>query len=364
MRPDFTRHLLRWNRKANQRVMPWKGEKDPYKIWLSEIILQQTRVNQGLSYYNKFVDEYPTVDALANAEDSRVFKLWEGLGYYSRCRNLLETARTVVSRHDGRFPNTYTELLQLKGVGAYTAAAIASFAFNENRAVVDGNVQRVLARYFGISTPVDAPAGKKLFHQLAQGLIDQRVPGEYNQAIMDFGATVCKPVAPLCPSCVQSADCEAYRHGMVTALPVKQKKPAIKTRWFYYFIICVGDSVYIRRREEKDIWRHLYEFVLLERPGEERDPAPAFLKLVLPGHSYSIQAVSKEHVQQLTHQRIRGKFYVIQLPATAEQLTGYQLVSIHDLKEHAFPGLINNYFADAGMPTIGLLPDSRLNTGF
>lgn len=346
MKPDFTLHLLRWNQIANHREMPWKGEKDPYKIWLSEIILQQTRVNQGVSYYHKFITEYPTVQALAGAEDSRVFKLWEGLGYYSRCRNLLETARTIVNEYGGRFPHSYTELLKLKGVGAYTAAAIASFAFNENRAVVDGNVQRVLARYFGISTPVDTLAGKKLFHQLAQELIDGDVPGIYNQAIMDFGATICKPAAPFCDTCVQSRDCEAFRHGSVADLPVKLKKLTIKTRWFYYFIIRVGDSIYIRRRQEKDIWQHLHEFVLLERPEADDDPAPAFLKLILPHHSYSIRATSKEQVQQLTHQRIRGKFYLVQLPSTAELPGDYHLVKINDLHEYAFPRLINSCFTD------------------
>ncbi len=360
MSADFTRNLLRWNRKSNHRIMPWKGEKDPYKIWLSEIILQQTRVNQGVAYYNAFISEYPTVTALAAAEDVRVFKLWEGLGYYSRCRNLLETARTVVKEYNGKFPDTYAGLLKLKGVGAYTAAAIASFAFGENRAVVDGNVQRVLARYFGISTPIDTTAGKKLFHQLAQELIDGRAPGVYNQAIMDFGATVCKPVAPFCEGCVQSGDCEAFRHGSVASLPVKQKKQTIKTRWFYYFVICVGDRVYIRRREEKDIWRHLYEFVLLERPEQEEDPSAAFLDRVLPRRSYRIQAVSREHVQQLTHQRIRGKFYLVQLPPTAELPGDYHLVNIDELSNYAFPRLINNYFADnnvaGSMNPIGLLP--------
>ncbi len=186
MLPDFTRKLMRWNKTGNKRQMPWKGETDPYKIWLSEIMLQQTRVEQGWAYYEKFIRTFPTVHKLAAASDQVVFKMWEGLGYYSRCKNLLETARIISKDFKGRFPNTYEEILKLKGVGPYTAAAIASFAFNENRAVVDGNVQRVLSRYFGISTPVDSTEGKKFYNSFAQLLIDRKAPGLYNQAIMDF----------------------------------------------------------------------------------------------------------------------------------------------------------------------------------
>nr|MBA4167414.1 A/G-specific adenine glycosylase [Chitinophagaceae bacterium] len=258
MQPDFTLKLLKWNLESNRREMPWKGETDPYRIWLSEVMLQQTRVEQGWAYYEKFIKTFPSVHDLAAAPESFVFKMWEGLGYYSRCKNLLDTAKYISAHLNGRFPGSYEEILKLKGIGPYTAAAIASFAFDENRAVVDGNVQRIIARYFGLSTPIDFPQGKKLFAGLAQSLIDENAPAIYNQAIMDFGATVCKPKNPLCAICIQASDCEAFNHGFVNILPVKEKRLKKRVRWFYYFIIEVGDSVYMRRRETKDIWQHLH----------------------------------------------------------------------------------------------------------
>ncbi|MCY7291511.1 MAG: A/G-specific adenine glycosylase, partial [Ferruginibacter sp.] len=197
-RKFFTENLMLWNNKYNRRTMPWKGEKDPYKIWLSEIILQQTRVEQGLEYYNRFLIKYPKVELLAVADENEVFKLWEGLGYYSRCKNLIVSARIIAFNYDGIFPNKYEDILKLKGVGPYTCAAIASFAFNLPHAVVDGNVLRVIARFFGIDTPIDSIKGKKVFNTLAQTLMDTVSPALYNQAIMDFGATICKPQLPLC----------------------------------------------------------------------------------------------------------------------------------------------------------------------
>mgnify|MGYP003339694825 CR=1 FL=1 len=211
----FTKQLIKWNRFKNKREMPWKFEKNPYKIWLSEIILQQTRVEQGMSYYLNFIRAYPTVHDLANAEDEAVMKLWEGLGYYSRCRNLLATARFISHNKKGNFPNSYEELVKLKGVGPYTAAAIASFAFQLPYAVVDGNVIRVLSRFFGIDKQANTNEGKKIFQQLAQEVLDKKNPGIYNQAIMDFGATVCKPAQPLCDECVMQNYCSAYQKDMV-----------------------------------------------------------------------------------------------------------------------------------------------------
>ena len=207
MLPDFTVKLLEWNAASNRREMPWKGEKDPYRIWLSEIILQQTRVEQGLKYYKNFIEAFPTVQELATAEEKKIFKLWEGLGYYSRCRNLIASAKMITSDFNGNFPNNYSDILKLKGVGPYTAAAISSFAFDEPQAVVDGNVQRVLARYFGVSTPIDSIVGKKFYQELAQSLLSNAQPSVYNQAIMDFGAVICKPQTPLCSTCIQREDC-------------------------------------------------------------------------------------------------------------------------------------------------------------
>lgn len=343
MKADFTRKLLRWNKNANTRQMPWKGESDPYKIWLSEVMLQQTRVEQGWAYYEKFIKAFPNIHKLAKATDNQVFKMWEGLGYYSRCKNLLATARVISSAYKGVFPQSYDEILQLKGIGPYTAAAIASFAFNEKKAVVDGNVHRVLARYFGISTPVDGNSGKKLFASLAQSLLDDDAPGIYNQAIMDFGATICKPKNPLCSECVQSKECEAYNYGFVNKLPVKEKQMKKRTRWFYYFIIESGDSVFIRKREEKDIWQNLHEFVLFEKDEPDDDPAPDFLRDLLKDQPYSVISSSEGYSQQLTHQRINGRFFVVR-PSSKVNLGGYyQLIKRKDLAKYAFPRIINSY---------------------
>src|SRR4030095_7742264 len=213
MQIDFTKKLLGWNRKHNKRSMPWKGESDPYRIWLSEIILQQTRVGQGMDYYQKFISGFPTIQDLANAPEKEVFKYWEGLGYYNRCRNLIAAAKKIALEKKGLFPSSYDQLLQLPGIGPYTAAAIASFAFGLPYAVVDGNVERVLARYFGISTPVGSVSGKKLYSALAAELIDRKEPAAFNQAIMDFGATVCKPQNPLCKTCVLAKNCQSYQQG-------------------------------------------------------------------------------------------------------------------------------------------------------
>ena len=242
--------------------MPWKGEKDPYKIWLSEIILQQTRVEQGLKYYERFVANFPDVHKLAKAKDEKVYKLWEGLGYYSRCKNLLETARFISKKLKGNFPDKFEDILSLKGVGHYTASAIASFAYDLPHAVVDGNVFRVLSRVFGIKKPIDSNEGKKLFTQLAGELLDKKHPGIYNQALMDFGAVVCKPY-PLCNSCPMKDHCAAFKNDLIDKLPVKEKKIEIKTRWFNYLVIENNSRFYIRNRIDNDIWNNLNEFVLV-----------------------------------------------------------------------------------------------------
>ncbi len=343
----FTKFLLQWHKKFNKRQMPWKGEKDMYKIWLSEIILQQTRVEQGMAYYNRFLVSFPSISRLAAARDAEVMKLWEGLGYYSRCRNLLATARFITSELDGQFPKTYPELLKLKGIGPYTAAALASFGLNQPHAVLDGNVIRVLARYFGIYENAQTGTGKKIFSNLAQELIDLQEPGIYNQAIMDFGATVCKPISPLCESCVMRKNCFAYQHQQANDLPVKQKKSVKRQRWFYYLLVQVNGAFLVRERKQKDIWQHLNEFILLESPralskkqvlasGEFID----YVKL-----SETLPAVSKEYSQQLTHQAIYGRFIEIKLKNTPP-LEGYQLKTKKSLQKLAFPGFINKYLGE------------------
>ncbi|MDF2193597.1 A/G-specific adenine glycosylase [Paraflavitalea sp. CAU 1676] len=348
MKPIFTEQLLAWNKSKNSRSMPWKGEKDPYKIWLSEIILQQTRVEQGLAYYEKFIKAFPTIQQLAKAPEKKIFKLWEGLGYYTRCRNLMATAQIVVNDYKGKFPATYEEIKKLKGIGPYTAAAISSFAFNEAQAVVDGNVQRVIARYFGISTPIDTTAGKKMYQELATALLDTEQPGVYNQAIMDFGAVICKPQNPLCGECPQQADCEAFKHNLVKQLPVKEKTLAKKDRWFYYFIIQFQDKIYIHQRTGKDIWQDLHEFALYEAetPVQTLFQDLPFLKELFGKQSYSVTHISKVFHQQLTHQHIHGQFITVTTLKPVTALKGYDLVDKKQLKKVAFPRIIKSFLEE------------------
>jgi A/G-specific adenine glycosylase len=329
--------------------MPWKGEKDPYKIWLSEIILQQTRVEQGLAYYNKFTQAYPTVFDLAKAKDQTVFKLWEGLGYYNRCRNLLATAREIVKTFDGKFPNEYETLLKLKGVGPYTAAAIASFAFNAPHAVLDGNVYRVIARYEGIDVPTDTTAGKKIFETRAAALLDKKRAGLYNQAIMDFGATVCKPLAPTCNNCPLQKTCVAHATAQVNQLPIKEKQLIKKERRFYYFLLQVQDEIWVAERKHKDIWQGLFEFYLL---GAEKKmlwnetTVQQFLKEQLGTSSIKLLHRSMEIKQQLTHQNITAQFIRVALTKKPSSITSGKWQKIGQLKKLPFPKLINQYLSE------------------
>lgn len=347
----FREELLGWNREKNDRQMPWKGEKDPYRIWLSEIILQQTRVEQGLGYYQRFIKTFPTIHDLAAAPETAVFKLWEGLGYYSRCKNLLATARYISDKLKGKFPNRYEDILKLKGIGPYTAAAIASFAFNLPHAVVDGNVFRVLSRYFGMDTPIDSTAGKKSFTQLANELIDQQWPGIYNQALMDFGATVCKPQQPACASCPLQSYCEAYKKGIVNSLPVKEKQITKKTRWLYYLVISHKNKLLVRKRGKGDIWENLYEFVLMEEItplDPDKLHQHPFLKKIFKDQDFKIGSVSENHRQLLTHQVINGCF--IELKASRQvSIPGYDPVPAADLSNLPFPKLISGYLNNKKM---------------
>ena len=330
--------------------MPWKGESDPYRIWLSEIILQQTRVEQGWAYYERFIKQFPTVHHLANASPQEVYKLWEGLGYYTRCKNLHETARKISGELKGQFPATYDDIRQLKGIGPYTAAAIASFAFGLPYAVVDGNVQRILSRYFGITTPVDTSEGKKLYAELAQSLLDTRNPAKYNQAIMDFGAVICKPQKPMCLQCVQRKDCQAYQLNCVNDLPVKEKSLVKKTRWFNYFILELHNEVFIQQRNGKDIWTNLYEFLLHESPDALLGPSTDIHEHLHQyiGHTgFAVKAVSKQYKQQLTHQTIIGQFITVQLVQPPRKpATGVMIPKKH-LSRYAFPKMINMYMNES-----------------
>lgn len=331
----FTKELLHWNRYDNHRPLPWKGEKNPYRIWLSEIILQQTRVEQGLKYYQKFIAAFPDVRSLAAASDEKVFKLWEGLGYYSRCRNLLQAARYIVQELNGVFPQTYEGILALKGVGAYTAAAIASFAYNQPYAVLDGNVFRVLSRIFDNETPVDSTAGKKSFSALAQALLPPGKAAEYNQAIMDFGATVCKPV-PLCEACFYNRQCLAFRSGKQQLLPVKGKKVTLKKRWLNYFILQCGNEVLVRQRSEKDVWQGLHEFFLIETNKACRAKELQTIVVQQAGLSdFRLQDEWKQK-QALSHQQIFFHLFHLRI-AGKKSIKGYQWVHENQVHQLAFP---------------------------
>jgi A/G-specific adenine glycosylase len=349
MKLNFTSTLLHWHVKDNIREMPWKGEKDPYKIWLSEIILQQTRVEQGLAYYNRFISTYPTVFDLAKAKDQTIFKLWEGLGYYNRCRNLLATAKEIVKTFNGKFPKDYETLLTLKGVGPYTAAAIASFAFNAPHAVLDGNVFRVIARYEGIDVPTDTTAGKKIFETRAAALLDKKRAGLYNQAIMDFGATVCKPLAPTCTICPLQKTCVAHATAQVNQLPIKEKQLVKKERRFYYFLLQVQDEIWVTERKHKDIWQGLFEFYMLDAGKKmlwNETNVQQFLKEQLGTSSIRLLHRSLEIKQQLTHQIITAQFIRVALPKKPSSITSGKWQKIGQLKKLPFPKLINQYLGE------------------
>lgn len=341
----FTGSLLQWNTLSNDRPMPWKGEKDPYKIWLSEIILQQTRVEQGWNYYNRFVTTFPTVHELAKAPETKVFKLWEGLGYYTRCKNLIATAKIIAKEKKGVFPDSYEEILKLKGIGPYTAAAIASFAFDLPYAVVDGNVFRVLARYFGIDKPIDSNEGKKIFSSLADELLDKQHPGIYNQALMDFGAVVCKPKLPACSTCPLKKSCVAYLNGSVNDLPVKEKKIIKRTRWLYYLLIQSDHTIAVKKRGAKDIWENLYEFVLIEEPA--RTPVKKILlhkafKTLMGKEKYIVKDISEVYKQQLTHQTIYCQFLNINVHADTK-IKGHEMLPVKNISKLPFPKIITDY---------------------
>lgn len=260
---NFTDELVQWYLK-NKRDLPWRNTTDAYVIWLSEIILQQTRVEQGLPYFYRFVERYPDVSSFAAAHEDEVLKLWQGLGYYSRGRNMLKTARLVQEQYQGKFPESYDALIKLKGIGEYTAAAIASFSANEAKAVVDGNVYRVLARYFGIYEPINSTSGKKTFQALANDLLNEQTPALHNQAMMEFGAMLCKPKNPACGICPVRTGCSAFLNNAVTALPVKLKTLKVRERFLNYFLITDGDNILMNKRGDKDIWANMYDLPMVE----------------------------------------------------------------------------------------------------
>jgi A/G-specific adenine glycosylase len=344
----FQKNLMSWF-SQNQRDMPWKGEKNPYLIWLSEIILQQTTVRQGLPYFEKITAAYPNVFELADTPDDTFMKHWEGLGYYSRARNLLATARYIAYELNGSFPNTYEGIIALKGIGAYTAAAIASFAYNLPYAVVDGNVYRVLSRYFGIDTPIDSTFGKKEFGALAQILIANQNPCDWNQAIMDFGATQCKPQSPICKVCFLKHNCSAFQRSEVGVLPVKSKKLKKKKRFFNYVFLHFGNHFYIKKREAADIWRDLYEFPQFETADgfAAAEELGVFLKQTLNHADYKLSQTPTTARQLLTHQEIHMRFWEVEMvQENPPLLTVFLSVELEDFQNFAFPRTVSGYLTE------------------
>ncbi|MCK8492471.1 A/G-specific adenine glycosylase [Spirosoma sp. RP8] len=343
----FVPSLEHWY-EYHKRDLPWRHTRDPYSIWLSEVILQQTRVAQGKPYYERFLKTYPTVQDMARADERELLRLWQGLGYYSRARNLHQTARYVTDELNGKFPDTYHDLLKMKGIGVYTAAAVASFAFGERVPVVDGNVYRVLARVFGINEDITTTGAKKTFAALATRLIQQaNDPATYNQAIMEFGAIQCTPVAPDCLLCPVQQQCVAYLTGQQHRLPVKAKKAPVRERYFQYLIFRNGDKVAMRERTDRDIWQNLYDFCLIETDEPKamlRDlPLPNLVnELVMQG---VFATMPTEATQLLSHQRIKATFYEIDLPdKLADQLPmGLQWYSTGEAGQLPKPVLITNY---------------------
>ncbi len=342
----FSRGLITWY-KTNKRDLPWRNHKDPYKIWLSEIILQQTQVVQGTSYYVKFTQKYPKIGLLAAAKEDEVLKLWQGLGYYSRARNLHATAKVVNEQFKGIFPSKYEDIKALKGIGDYTAAAISSFAYNLPHAVVDGNVYRVLSRLFGIETPIDSGTGKKEFQQLATELLDKKEPGQHNQAIMEFGSQYCKPVNPDCHHCIFSSKCYAFKTSRVNELPVKAKKTKVKDRFLNYVVLVDNNNnIYLNKRSGNDIWKGLYEFLLIE--SDKKITAPQLLKHKTfkdnAGEKFKLLYTSKLYKHILSHQHLYARFYVVKTntPFSKKQTK----TSLKNLTDFAFARLSEKFLND------------------
>jgi len=342
----FSKNLILWYLQ-NGRTLPWRETRDPYKIWLSEILLQQTRVAQGLPYYLKFVEVFPNVHELAKTSEEKVLKLWQGLGYYSRARNLHFTARHIVQEHQGVFPNNYSDLLKLRGVGDYTASAIASICYDQPAAVVDGNVYRVLSRVFGIATPINSTSGIKEFKELAQALIDEDQPGTFNQAVMEFGARYCVPQNPICEGCIFSEKCLAFKMKKVNALPVKINKTKIKQHYFNYIVpISAEDTTVLEQRTGKGIWQNLYQFPLVESDSELN------LNELLNNETYkSISEKlkianltlynSKTVLHKLSHKHLHTRFWIAEVSSI-----GDQSIKLSEIQTFPVPILIGNFISE------------------
>jgi A/G-specific adenine glycosylase len=337
----FSKKILAWY-SENKRSLPWRNTTDPYRIWLSEIMLQQTRVAQGTPYYLKFIEQFPTVYDLANASEEKVLKLWQGLGYYSRARNLHFTAKTIVEKYQGNFPDSYDELLNLKGVGDYTASAIASISYNRPEPVVDGNVYRVLSRYFGVDIPINESKGIKYFKNLARKVLNTENIRDYNQGIMEFGAIQCTPKNPLCVSCPLNRNCIAFQTNNIDRFPVKLKKTKLRKRFFNYLVVLDEDgNTHLIKRSGQDIWQNLYEFPLLETKEEidlkeVKQRLSEILTLEEPHLVY--EASEKTVIHKLSHQHLYTKFWIVK---TSDRLANG--LSHMELEKYPVPVLIAEF---------------------
>ena len=338
--------LIDWYKK-NKRDLPWRNTNDPFLIWISEIILQQTRVFQGLEYYVRFIRRFPDIKSLAEAEQDEVLKFWQGLGYYSRARNMHEAAQNIQADFSGIFPQRYEDILALKGVGSYTAAAIVSLAWNQPYPVVDGNVYRVLGRLFAIDTPYDTGKGKKLYNELAYRLMNPLLAGLHNQAIMEFGALQCVPQKPDCSQCPLNKMCLGFASGNPQQFPVKQYIIKVRDRYFNYFFVQQGEHTFLSRRSKKDIWEGLYEFPLIETTHsmsfEEISKTAAFEELFYDIGEIVFSVATNEVKHVLTHQVLHAKFYKAKIKEENSFLKKYVKVPLEKISDYAIPSMIHRF---------------------
>ena len=334
---NFSLVLIKWYN-LNKRNLPWRNTNDPYKIWISEIILQQTRVEQGLPYYNKFILNFPNIIKLSQAKEDKVLKLWQGLGYYSRARNLHFTSKYITDKLNGEFPKNYDGLIKLKGVGKYTASAISSFAYNEKKAVLDGNVFRVLSRYFGVFDPIDSTLGLKLFEEISFKNLPIKNIDTYNQSIMEFGALQCKPASPNCELCPLNFNCWAFLNNKISSLPVKNKKIIKKERFFNFIVLANEKFVFIEKRIKNDIWKNLYQFPLFEDSDLNFKPEKDLVK-----NGVLLKKTKIKHI--LTHQRLNVVFWHYNVNKL-EKNKKYKTIEIKKIDQYPVPKIVENYIAE------------------
>jgi A/G-specific adenine glycosylase len=342
---DFDLLICEWYRR-NKRDLPWRETKDPYFIWLSEVILQQTRVDQGKNYYLKFISHYPTVQDLAMADEQEVLNDWQGLGYYSRARNLHASAKMIVDNFNGKFPSTYSDILSLKGVGEYTSAAIASFAFDLPHVVLDGNVFRILSRIFDVALPIDSSEGKKAFQKLAEELLPKDNAAEFNQAIMEFGAIHCTPVNPSCENCIFNTNCLAFTNKTVSSRPVKIGKTKVRKRFFNYLIFISKGKIILQKRLNDDIWKHLFEFPLIETDVEQNELEFNDILNSKYGMQSRFSILGKKHI--LSHQHLFAQYWFFSCESLDffPQDENVIAIEIGKLQDFPLPRLIDRFLEE------------------